>query len=560
MAYGSFFDRRIALIAENENTISKDEIKGVVAHEFAHSKKNHTLILTFITSIDLIIRMIVGFPATYYDYTFGNPQIPFFGFLLINIAIYILIFLFVRYLEGKADLYAKKKGYSRELVKALYNLESFYATGRQIGLNTMLLCDEKINRENQILNYIETAEYLDKSMINPSRLSLMSNILNSHPPTYHRIAAILGDNLTPSKEALLPFILLKKSKIKKYGGKFAIARKKFEKIANQKFSQFFDIENISDFISKLNRKEIFEFDLNQDYLFKNRINNEMIFGTLKNVHFDNNICELDKFVVYDIKKRKEVILNASIYKKTLVKLNGIYFLNRKNPLILRNIEFSKNNKQANFVFIDRDGDLIQKPTKDLKLPLSVNILENFRENDVFLKSNGKIEVFRCLGTRVGENYKDIEIDLMNQNSKNEQSKITLKLKELIIRPRTIYITFGKNKLFQQSEIDLINWLIKNKCRSYIFLKKPVNNLEIGYIISLDNALLKDLKKQHNDQLKVKNIFGNTVDIPYKLIESISFYYKTALIQKKKDTSIFSKLGFKIQKEIKPQKIIYLNKI
>jgi len=167
MAYGSVFDKRIALIAEDYKKVPEDEVKGIVAHELAHIKGKHTLILTFITTADLIFRMLFGIPATFYDYTFGNPQTPLILFILLNLGIYLILFMFVRILEGKADLKTKKIGYAKELVKALYNLESFYATGREFGLNTMLLCDEKITKNNEILNYLDTADYINRSIIKP---------------------------------------------------------------------------------------------------------------------------------------------------------------------------------------------------------------------------------------------------------------------------------------------------------------------------------------------------------------------------------------------------------
>jgi len=73
------------------------------------------------------------------------------------------------------------------------------------------------------------------------------------------------------------------------------------------------------------------------------------------------------------------------------------------------------------------------------------------------------------------------------------------------------------------------------------------------------------QKQATESLDVSsisifNIFGQKLTIPYKSIEIISFEFETAFIQRKKDTSFFSKFGYKIQKRIKPQKIIYLNKL
>ena len=42
MAYGSFFDKRIALITEDYKLVPEDEVKGIVAHELAHTKGKHT--------------------------------------------------------------------------------------------------------------------------------------------------------------------------------------------------------------------------------------------------------------------------------------------------------------------------------------------------------------------------------------------------------------------------------------------------------------------------------------------------------------------------------------
>ncbi len=102
MAYGSFFDKRIAIIAEDINQIPKDEMKGIVAHELAHTKGKHTLILTFITTADLVFRMLLGLPATYYDYTFGDPQIPMITFIFLNLVIYMFFFYFCKNIRGKS--------------------------------------------------------------------------------------------------------------------------------------------------------------------------------------------------------------------------------------------------------------------------------------------------------------------------------------------------------------------------------------------------------------------------------------------------------------------------
>ena len=151
MAYGAVFDKRIAIIAESKDQIPEDELKGIIAHELAHTKGRHTLILTLITSGDLLIRMFLGIPATYYDYTFGDPQIPMIVFILLNLVIYMFLYIFVRILEGKADLMSKKAGYANNLAKALYNLERrmFYCLNCPY---LVVLCDLEELINWQLLN------------------------------------------------------------------------------------------------------------------------------------------------------------------------------------------------------------------------------------------------------------------------------------------------------------------------------------------------------------------------------------------------------------------------
>ena len=568
MAYGSVFDKRIAIIAEEMTQIPEDELKGIIAHELAHTKGMHTLILTFITSGDLIVRMLFGIPATYYDYTFGNPQIPMITFLFLNLGIYMFLYIFVRILEGKADLMSKKAGYAKELAKALYNLESFYATGREIGLNTMLLCDEKITKENQILDYYETAHYLNKSLIRPSRASLLGNFLNSHPPSYHRIAAILGDSdLKPGKEALLPFICLKGSKQKKYAKKFEKAREAFKIIANEKFKEFFGIDDISLLLEDLGRRNLYNYDINKEFLFKNRITSEYIVARLEDVQFIDDVCESDQLIITNLKNNQKEVLNATLYTRTLIALNKTYFFQKDNPLRLVDIELTEDLKDGNYVFLEKNETKIIKPIKKTKLPNTVNIINEFKDQDVFLKLKGDLKIFKCIKVDPADNIDDFELELklIDGIKSDNQEIVKYRVGDLIIRPKKIYIAPSRNITYRKSEVDILNWLLKEKLRAFVYLKKPVNNLEIGYIeeVNVDiEKLSKNLdadEKEEKNYIIVRNIFGESKKIPYKTLEIVSFEYSTATMQLKSDTSPFSQLGYVIMKKFKPQKVFYLNK-
>ncbi|MFX0075258.1 MAG: M48 family metalloprotease [Candidatus Hermodarchaeota archaeon] len=566
MAYGSFFDKRIALIAENYKMVPEDEVKGIIAHELAHTKGKHTLILTFITTGDLIFRLLFGIPATYYDYTFGNPQLPFVLFILLNLLIYVILFMFVRILEGKADQKTKRIGYANELVKALYNLESFYATGREFGLNTMLLCEEKITKNNEILNFLETADYINKSIIKPKRGSLISNIINSHPLTYHRIAAILDNTLKPTKEMLLPFICLKKSKQKKYAKLFDNARNKFKKIASDKFREYFNISDISTYMNSINRIELYKLELNQDYIFQHKINDEIVIGKLEDVVFDDDVCEIDEYIVREFKTDNKIHLKSSEYSKSQISLKDDYFLEKEGMVNLKDISIGSDQKQSKYVFLDKNGKKILKNTKKTKLPNSISTLKLFANNDIFFTTKGETLILRCLNVVIAENFKDSELHFESNPTYNEGIKFQSKLKDLIIRPRTTYIAINRNEKGLKTESKIFDWLIKHQLRTYIYLKKPVNNLEIGYIqeILLDDENSK-IKLVEGNEIRtnyiiVKNIFGEKQNIPYRSLEAISFEYITGKIQKKSETSIFSKLGYLLLKKFKPHKILYLNKV
>ncbi|MFO8020290.1 MAG: M48 family metalloprotease [Promethearchaeia archaeon] len=562
MAYGSFLDQRIAIIAEDPKQIPKDELKGIVAHELSHTKGKHTFILTIITCLDLVGRMLLGLPATYYDYTFGDPRIPMISFILLNISIAVILYIFVRILEGKADLMSKKAGYAEELAKALYNLESFYATGREIGLNTMLLCEEEITKNNQKLDYLNTAQHIHESLIQPSRLGLLSNLLNSHPPTYYRIAAILDDHLKPGKEALLPFICLSRSKQKKYAKGFETSRRKFDSIATKKFKQFFDISDINDYLNQLSKSEMYKYDLHKTFLFEHKISGQLILGELEDVRFNDNAAEPDQFIIKDFYSEDgKKIINKSFYSKKRVDLNSMYYLTYDEPLILKDIELNSEIENATYVFIKpENGQKIKKPINEVKLKNSVKFLYELVNKDVFFKTSRGLEILRCVNVEKNNNFEDIRLSFLNKRKKSpNEEKFSYTLKELVIKPYNIGLNIRRSEKFRENELKIIQWLIEKNIRSYVYLKKPVNNLEIGYLQKLDHLKspdqTKSSKNRENLSLRMNNIFHEDKEIPYNQLEAITFTFETGVIQKKAETSLTSKLGYYVINRFKPDKYI-----
>jgi len=195
------------------------------------------------------------------------------------------------------------------------------------------------------------------------------------------------------------------------------------------------------------------------------------------------------------------------------------------------------------------------------LPNSDDFIKNFEDQDVFLKMKGKLRVFKCTKVKSAKNLDDYEIELVDST---DERSVKYYLKDLIIRPKTIYLSISNNLDFRNSEVELIKWMINNQTFSYIYLKKPVNNLEIGKIqqVNFDRNKLKqnsgNKEQEAENNIVVKNIFGKEIDIEYNSLELITFEYDTAMMQLKSETSMFSRLGYKILHKLKPRSIFYVN--
>lgn len=564
MAYGPFFDKRIAIIAEDIKNIPEDELKGIVAHELAHTKGNHTLILALITIGDLLFRMFIGLPATMYDYTFGDPRLPFIYFILINIGIYMILYFIVRILEGLADLRAKRSGYKVELAKALYNLESFYATGREFGLNTMLLCEEKITKENQMLDYIDTAKYLNNSMIKPSRISLLSNFLNSHPLTFHRLAAILDNNnsIKPAKEAILPFICLRRSKQRKYGKKFSEVRDIIQKIATKKFKEYFKIESVAQLSEDLKIKENYKLALGREFIFRNLITKEIIIGKLIDIKFQDNVCDPEYYLIQNLKTGKIELLSTSLYSRTKISLNSSYYIDDKT-LLLNDIELRSYGTEGNYIFSDCNGKIIRKPINKTKIPYPIEFIESFKGRSIFLKIKGTIHIFKCINVKSsGSNHIILEL---KADSEPEQEKDTLSIciKDVIIFPERVQLAINKHGKLKDTDLKLLEWLKNHHVKANFYLKKPVNNMEIGFIKNLVYNTAPSGGKGKNSEkdepaieITINTIFNQIKQLTLNQLDFINFKCKTGMIQKKSELSIFSKGFYKLFQRLRPEMIIF----
>ncbi|GAG99851.1 unnamed protein product, partial [marine sediment metagenome] len=235
-------------------------------------------------------------------------------------------------------------------------------------------------------------------------------------------------------------------------------------------------------------------------------------------------------------------LNSSGYSKTQISLKENYFWEKEGSLNLIDIDIKSDQKKSSFIFLDENGHKIIKRIKKTKLPNSEATLKMFSNKDIFFNTKGETVILRCSNVEISKNFKDSELYFESLPQNDESDKFQLKLKKLIIKPRNIYIAIRRKEMGRKSESKIFEWLIEKQLRTYFYLKKPVNNLEIGYVqdIKLDlNKLKKSTEKgktKVSDYITIKNIFGKYQEIPYKSIEALSFEHITGVIQKKSEGS------------------------
>jgi Zn-dependent protease with chaperone function len=584
MAYGAFWDMRMAIIAPNLTDIPEDELKGIVAHELAHLKGKHTLSLTLISIGEIIVFKFLKWPVTYYDYTFNpdNQPFPMFVFILISIGISLFLYTFVRMFEATADKNTKKAGYGKELAKGLYNLESFYATSHEIGLDATLLSDEKITENNKILDYMSTAQYINKMIVKPSKGGLLTNFINAHPPSYHRIIASLNETeISTTYEALMPVIFLRKKKAEEFFIKTDKTRQLYMDMATSKVKERFKIDNIKILAEQLKLKEKLSYKIGKTYVYLDLKTNERIFGKLEDIMYVDNISEPLQYKIKTILggKTDEIkVINPSTHKEVPLTLGEHYNFIKKGILRLKKIELDevffkkgKNKKKSSqylkkntgIAIFDKisniDGD---STIEEVKLPIfkkkhipkSYEELESIKGEHIFLKQHGTFQMYKLDDVKFNENYtnfvsKFVIIDENGTEKVNEVENIELEFskEDIVIKHGTFYFDFHNDGSTQKFEDDFIKYYTKHKLDVVFVLKKAVNAEIDGVIESFEEIDGKI------SQISIKNNFNEEFVVEKSKIDGVFIEKPTLKIQKRKDVSVFTILMNKIGSKIHPEK-------
>ncbi|MHA1510753.1 MAG: M48 family metalloprotease [Promethearchaeota archaeon] len=584
MAYGAFWDMRMAVIAPSLKDIPEDELKGIVAHELAHLKGKHTLSLTLISICEILIFKLLKWPVTTYDYTFNpdNQPFPLFVFILISIGISLFLYTFVRIFESTADKNTKKAGYGKELAKGLYNLESFYATSHEIGLDATLLCDEKVSNNNRLIDYMSTAQYINKMIVKPSKGGLLSNFINAHPPSYHRIIASLDENdISTTYEAMMPIIFLRKKKAEEFFVKTDAARQKYMEMATSKVKEQFNIDNIKILSEQLKLKEKLSHKIGKTYAFLNLLTNERLFGKLEDITYVDNVSEPLRYKIKIIlgENSDEIkVINPSIFKERPLTFEEHYKFKKEGILRLKTIELDdvyykngKNKKKSSQYLKKNTGVAIfekiindngESSVEEVKIPIfrkkdmpkSYEELESIKGEHIFLKKQGSFQLFKLDDVKFDDNYMNYTLKLVlideNETEKvNEVENIESEFSrdDLVIKHGDFYFNFHNDDATQKFEDDFIKYYTKHRLNVVFILKKAVNAEIDGKIESFE----------YNDgkisQISITNNFDEEIVVEKSKIDGVYIQKPTIVIQKEKDVSVFTNLMNKIAYKLHPER-------
>lgn len=555
MAFGSVLDPRIGIIAEDLRSIDREELKGIVAHELAHLRGRHTLTLTLITAGDLAFRKVVGIPATYYDYVFSTPKIPMLGFILINVAIFVVLYVFVRMLEARADLSVKKLGLGPNLARALYTLEGFYASGREVGLNTVLLCDERLLPENRQVDYYETGRYVASYLVRPSRLSVLANLLNSHPPSPVRMAAMFVD-VDPSTEAMYTFTLMRCRNLKRFGRKMSEALPPLNEEMVRAFHDKFGVDDLGSWNERLGKLELFNTVLDREFLFLPKGDGRVVWGRVTGVSFRDDFLGA---VLYEVALQEggTVQINPILYQQVELPKNGKYlFRNRQGVYRLRDVLTEPSDPDQTRLVFRRESEADQAGEPEDE---TVSVLPRKRRQlpfcfDVIVEAVGKVVFQKFEGGLKPWLFIDVELEPNGvakfHFSRNDGESLELEGGDAYIFPRRGFFVPTGAPSRRAHEAEVLEWMASSGVRVTAYLKKPVNNVESGKVVGYD----ADPGEGEDPTVTILTVFGKKFVHAWKEVEGIAFEEPTMVFQLRSEASFLTRLWHGIHRFFAPRSV------
>lgn len=483
MAYGPFNDKRICIIAPDAASIPQDELDAIVAHELGHLQLRHPTWLLAINIVDIAARWVFGIPATYYDFMFGKKfvilgvDVGILGFIILNMAIFAFLYVFVRVMEANADLVVKRAGLGRSLAKALYNLESYYALGKQVGLNVVLLADEKLDENHQILNYIDAARALHRQLHVPPRSIAVSTLMNSHPPTFLRVASMLLPDeagLGAWEETRVPLSLLRAKHVAAFSRRVAGVREALDAITRAKFQELFGHRTGGDLPRFM---EGLRLHGNGTTLARHHV---LAVDTLDKVathvkvaatRYRDSISEPFEYFATRTAGGDSVVLHPSRTRFTILDTGHVYVAGKHEGRLVE-VHDGVQASKIRCTLSDTGGTRHDVPIKDIKNQVTIDEVHGLRGGHFLVEHNEALEVHAC--TRIDDGQGIHEVVVHGSNTTTGLAS-SFPMKRTVVDRATVLVAFHRDDAYKPRYKALLGWCASGSSWVKIFLKKPVNN-------------------------------------------------------------------------------------
>ncbi|MHA2363678.1 MAG: M48 family metallopeptidase [Candidatus Hodarchaeales archaeon] len=546
-AFGPWFDQRFAFIVNDINDFTNEELLGIAAHEMAHLKKKHTLWLLLIGFIDLTFRYFAGIPPSVYDFAFTETGWTIFNYYLVNMFLFAIALIFVRIMEGQADLITKNAGYGSHLSQALYRLEGYYrGIAGELGLNAQLLTDYTRTPIEERRFTGEAAIELHSRLMNPSRYSLIMNLVVSHPPTSFRMAAILSDDVSPLRLALLPILLLLPGTRKRNINKLRKSQQALSETLTAKYNS--DFESIQNYIETTFTFGNLSKYIGRGVLFRDRFNKAAfpIAGQLIDIQIVDNIADPFTFVVKTTND-EEKILPSHLYQFHIYEPFNKYILKDLSVVTLK--EFKKVKNKLRFIYENSKGD---QTLKYLGIPL-----RDFLKMDNFIfQSRGKnyfLNLQSVNDTPINETNFSSETRISSLRElkfsfNNHSNEFEYKGKELNFSLPPIVVIFYKR--FKEENIQFVKHLAHKSIPVTLY---SVKDPDIGI-----PCIIKRVQDTSESNLVIYQSPGESKEeqMTIKKLDAIVLRFPFVLVNPKSEFGVFSKLFLRISNKGDEMKYIY----
>ena len=421
-AYGPFFDQRIAFIIDDINNFSDDEIRGIVTHELAHLRYKHTLLILGLGFFDLAFRFVFHIPVSTYDFAVNlNGSWSIASYYIFDIIMFAFIVIFVRMMEAQADRATINLGYGKELAQSLYHLEGFYqGIAGEIGMNATLLTNKKRTSNEEKRFNGDAANELYLKLMEPSRSSMLMNLIVSHPPSTYRIAAVLNPKKIGIRRlALLPILLILPVTRKRNLKLLREENIGFNLLLTEKYIK--EWGSIDPYRETTLQQKYYSHYVNRQILYlqkyplddtKEKILSNVKVGIVKKLVPSNSIISPYVFLIEE-RSGETLEVSPKAYNIKIYEPNTWY--------VLKNLQIAKLEKYI--IEKNKLKFLYQNGTKTLKLPyLGSGIIDIFNENKlIFYSSRGKTSVLQILTINAMKC-----LDWIESLDKVDQSNYTIK--------------------------------------------------------------------------------------------------------------------------------------